>query len=319
MIAVGLCLALVLSFAMVGCTNKDKNNGSSSSSAPITTTTTTTTTSGNTTSEPTTSGTTTGNGTDSGAITSTPESQEPSAPALQSDLAGLANLPTKAQGWGQGVEVNDKNQPTGSIMFQEKYGKYNAYYIAPDEGNHIYLTFDEGYENGYTSQILDVLKEKKCSAVFFVTYDYVSKNADLVKRMIDEGHVVGNHSYTHPHFPETSLEKAQEDIVKLHDYVKENFGYTMTLFRFPYGEFSEQMLGLLDSLGYKTLFWSWAYKDWDVNNQPDTASAYEKICKGEHPGAIYLLHAVSKTNTAILGDVIDHMRQSGYNVAKFAL
>lgn len=309
-IAVGLCLALVLSFAMVGCTNKDKNSSSSSSSsAPITTTTTTTTTTSDK----------NDNSSNSAPITSTPESQEPSAPALQTDLGSLSNLPTKAQGWGQGVEVNEKNQPTGSIMFQEKYGKYNTYYIAPETGNKIYLTFDEGYENGYTSQILDVLKEKKCSAVFFVTYDYVSKNADLVQRMIDEGHVVGNHSYTHPHFPETPLQKAQEDVVKLHDYVKENFGYTMTLFRFPYGEFSEQMLGLMDALGYKTLFWSWAYKDWDVDNQPETSAALEKICKGEHPGAIYLLHAVSKTNTAILGDVIDHMRDNGYEVAKFEL
>ena len=307
--ALGLALALLMSLTMAGCTDKDKDS-SSSSSSPATTTTTTHSESesmshsGGTTSTPT---------------TSNPESQEPSAPAMGTDFNSLSSLSAKAQGWGQGVEVNDKNQPTGCTMFQEKYGKYNAYYIASDSGNNIYLTFDEGYENGYTSQILDVLKEKNCSAVFFVTYDYVCKNPDLIQRMIDEGHIVGNHSYSHPHFPQIPLEEAQEDVVSLHEYMEENFDYTMTLFRFPYGEFSEQMLGLMDSLGYKTLFWSWAYKDWETDNQPDPAAALEKITKAEHPGAIYLLHAVSETNTAVLGDAIDHMRENGYEVAKFDL
>lgn len=309
MIIVPLVLTLFFSFVMVGCTNTDKENNTSS-------TPTTTTTKSSSTSNPDSSSSSHPDAT-SAPITSSPFSQEPSAPALQTDLGSLTNLPSKAQGWGQGVEVNEKNQPIGSLMFQEKYGKYNAYYIAPDEDNKVYLTFDEGYENGCTSRILDTLKEKNCSAVFFVTYDYVTANPELVQRMIDEGHIVGNHSYSHPHFPEIPLEEAQQDVVKLHDYVKENFDYTMSLFRFPYGEFSEQTLGLLDSLGYKTLFWSWAYKDWEVDNQPDIATALEKIENGVHPGAIYLLHAVSETNTTVLGDVIDHIRDNGYEIAKF--
>ena len=201
---------------------------------------------------------------------------EVSAPAvLNPNYTDIAKLSNKKNGWGQGTQVNQDNRPISCDTFQSKYGQYNAVFIKENNKN-VYLTFDEGYENGYTSKILDVLKGKKAPAVFFVTYDYAKRNPDLIKRMIAEGHIVGNHSYTHPSMPTVSLEKASEEITKLHDYIKENFNYTMTLFRPPMGEYSEQTLALTKELGYQSVFWSFAYKDWDTKKQPDETTALKK-------------------------------------------
>lgn len=220
------------------------------------------------------------------------------------------------QGYGQGVNVDENNRPVGAIWLQNDYGKYGAVYIA-EQSSQIYMTLDEGYENGYTATILDKFKEKNCSAVFFVTMDYVKKNPDLVKRMIDEGHVVGNHSVNHKSMPTLSLEEASSEITELHQYMLDNYGYEMYLFRPPMGEFSEQTLALAQSLGYRTMLWSYAYRDYDTENQPDVSEALQKVTAAKHGGAVYLLHAVSSTNTAIMGDVIDNFRASGYTVGAF--
>jgi peptidoglycan-N-acetylmuramic acid deacetylase len=228
----------------------------------------------------------------------------------------LNSLDGKKIGHGQGTSVNEKNQPIDMLALQEKYSKYDALYIFP-ESNKIYLTFDEGYENGYTSKILDTLKEKNCTAVFFVTMDYVKKNPDLIERMKDEGHVIGNHSTTHPSMPDLSIEKAKNEIVELHDYVRDTFEYEMKLFRPPMGEYSERTLALTQDLGYKSMFWSFAYKDWLTDAQPDKETAIKKITGSAHGGAIYLLHAVSSTNAEILGTVIDNLREQGYEVCAY--
>lgn len=220
------------------------------------------------------------------------------------------------QGYGQGVNVDESNRPVGAIWLQNDYGKYGAVYIAP-ESDQIYMTLDEGYENGYTSVILDSLKEQNCSAVFFVTMDYVKKNPELVKRMINEGHVVGNHSVNHKSMPTLSLEDASYEITELHKYMLENFGYEMYLFRPPMGEFSEQTLALAQSLGYRTMLWSYAYRDFDVDNQPAVSEAFSKVTNAKHGGAVYLLHAVSATNASIMADVINDFRNSGYTVGAF--
>lgn len=230
---------------------------------------------------------------------------------LNPSFTDIAKLDSKKNGWGQGTQVDDRNRPIACTTYQEKYGKYGAVFIKEDNRN-FYLTFDEGYENGYTAKILDVLKEKSVPAVFFVTQDYVKRNPDLVRRMIDEGHVVGNHSWTHPSMPTLTPEKAAQEITKLHDYIKEQFGYEMTLFRPPMGEYSEQTLALTQQLGYQSVFWSYAYKDWDPKNQPELSASLEKTLKYAHPGAVYLLHAVSETNTNMLGDFIDGIREKGY-------
>lgn len=212
--------------------------------------------------------------------------------------------------WGPGRAENHR-RPTDPIRLQESYGELGAQFIMSDN-KFICLTFDEGYENGYTPQILDTLKEKGVKAVFFVTYDFVKDNAELVKRMIDEGHIIGNHTYRHYTMDEVSLREATEEITFLDDYMKKNFKYRMEYFRFPKGEFSENTLALADSLGYKSVFWSFAYADWDSENPTDSKEAFETITEHTHNGEIMLLHAVSKTNAEILGDVIDEIRKQGY-------
>ncbi len=226
---------------------------------------------------------------------------------------GFAGLSNKKVCWGQGYDVNDRNQPISCQQFNEKYGKYDALFIDSAENN-ICLTFDEGYENGFTAPILDTLKEKQVKAIFFVTYDYCRRNHDLIRRMIDEGHTVANHSWGHFSMPELTVEKMQSEITKLHSYVQDNFGYSMTLFRPPMGEFSERSLAVTQSLGYKTLFWSFAYYDYDINKQPSAETALERITSAAHSSGIFLLHAISSTNSEVLGDVIDSFRASGYTL-----
>ena len=134
------------------------------------------------------------------------------------------------------MEVNDKNQPTGCTMFQEKYGKYNAYYIAPDAGNKIYLTFDEGYENGYTEAILDTLKQENVKAIFFITGDYFEKNDAIIRRMLEEGHEVGNHTMRHYSLPELNYEKCENEILELDRLFYNKFGRHMRFLRPPKGD-----------------------------------------------------------------------------------
>lgn len=238
-------------------------------------------------------------------VDTTPQTQQPAS------QTGAQGLDTTKLGWGPGGPVDADNRPDGATVYQEKYGQYAADFIRENSPN-IYLTFDEGYENGYTDDILDTLKEKGVQAVFFVTMPYVQSEPELVQRMIDEGHIVGNHSVNHPSFPEISFEECQQEIMELHDYVKENFGYEMSLFRFPMGEFSEADLKVVQDLGYRSVFWSFAYRDWLVDEQPDPQEAIATIEDKCHPGAIYLLHAVSETNAQILGQVIDDLRGEGY-------
>lgn len=247
------------------------------------------------------------------------ESTEQSAQTqseVVTEQTSVQGLDTTKLGWGPGGPVDEDNRPSGATSYQEKYGQYGADFIRENEKK-IYLTFDEGYENGYTGAILDVLLEKQVPAVFFVTMPYVKSEPELIQRMIDEGHIVGNHSVNHPSFPEISTEECKSEVMELHDYMKENYGYEMSLFRFPMGEFSEADLSVLQQLGYKSVFWSFAYRDWLVDDQPDPQEAIQTIESKCHPGAIYLLHAVSKTNTEILGQVIDDLRAQGYTFCAY--
>ena len=173
---------------------------------------------------------------------------------------------------------------------------------------------DEGYENSYTPEILDVLKEKGVKSVFFVTKSFVDSHPELVQRMIDEGHILGNHTCAHPAggMPSLSPDEQAEDIMTLHSQVLEQFGYEMKLFRFPSGIFSEHSLDIVYSLGYRSVFWSFAYRDFIVDDQPDPTDSLAQCISELHPGAIYLLHAVSETNAKILSDWIDAVRASGY-------
>lgn len=224
---------------------------------------------------------------------------------------GSNGLSITKVGWGLGKETDGENRPLDAVNAEERYKDFSARFLP--EGKKICLTFDEGYENGYTADILDVLRERNVKAVFFVTYDYCRTEPEIVRRMIDEGHVVGNHSYTHPSMPDCSENEMIEEVSVLHDYVAAQFGYEMTLFRFPKGEFSENALNVVKKLGYTSVFWSFAYSDWDTAAQPDPAEALQRIKNSTHSG-IYLLHAVSATNAQILGDLLDYWKSEGYAV-----
>ncbi len=237
----------------------------------------------------------------------------------------LESLSNEGIPFGPGTAADGK-RPDYAVWDQQKYEKYGFNAIAPDNGN-VYLTFDCGYEytatdengNQYrvTEKILDVLKEKNVKAVFFVTMPYVKSQPDLVQRMIDEGHAVGNHTNNHPVMPTLSIDKMVYEVMSLHEYVKEHFGYEMHLFRFPTGEYSVRALAVLQHLGYKDVHWSFAYADYTPSNQPSLDKGYQTTTERHHSGAIYLLHAVSETNAAILGDLIDFFLAQNYKLELF--
>ena len=240
--------------------------------------------------------------------------------ALENQQVDINGLDTTRLDWGQGGDLDEWNRPAGCMQYQEKYGKYNAYFIVDNpEKKVIYLTLDEGYENGYTPQFLDTLKEKNVHAVFFVTKHYAESNPELMQRIIDEGHELGNHSVTHPSqgLSSQTIEEQTNEVVGLHNYIKETYGYEMHLFRYPAGIFNEQSLALLNNLNYKSVFWSFAYLDYDVENQPDPTESLQKLVNCLHPGALYLVHAESETNAKILGDFIDQARAQGYEFKVF--
>lgn len=251
----------------------------------------------------------------------TPEpSPTPDTPYLQETInntkvENLSSLPTDSLPCGYGPSRDEQNRPIDMVRYQEKYEQYGACFVnSHSDDKVIYLTSDEGYEYGFTPAILDALKETDTQIVFFVTLDFAKQHPDYVQRMIDEGHIVGNHSATHPSagLPSQDLATQEEEVLEVHRYVKENFNYDMWLFRYPTGAFSEQSLALLNNLNYRTVFWSFAYNDWNVDNQPDPQEALQKCLDSLHPGAVYLLHAVSETNATIMKDFINGAKERGY-------
>ncbi len=233
------------------------------------------------------------------------------AAAMGTDFGEIGALSSKSLDWGPGGPRDEKNRSQGAILYNQKYGKYDALFLAEDKPV-VYMTFDEGYENGLTPAFLATLKEKGVKGLFFVTYDFANRQPELIQQIIAEGHVLGNHSWSHKNYSTLSPKEAAEDLMKLHDYVKENFGYEMKYFRFPSGNFNEQTLAVVQSMGYKSVFWSYAYKDWLTDDQPEAAASEEKLVKAACPGNIYLLHAVSSTNAQIMGSFIDRVRDAGF-------
>lgn len=228
-------------------------------------------------------------------------------------LSLLTPLHSNALGYGQGTQCDADHCPIGAREFQELYGDYGVYTLSPDK-NRILLTFDQGYENGYTASILDTLKEKNTTAIFFLTGDYAKREPELVRRMVAEGHVLGNHGMTHAALPTLTPSQLEDELMSLHDYVLEHYDYEMQYFRPPCGEYDETTLSLIQGLGYQTVFWSYAYVDWNPDAQPEPDSALTGLTQAAHGGGIYLLHSVSKTNAAVLGDLIDNLRDQGYQV-----
>jgi peptidoglycan-N-acetylmuramic acid deacetylase len=207
----------------------------------------------------------------------------------------------------------DGVQPAAEKEFEFAYD-YGAYSAGSPEQKIIYLTFDAGYENGYTPGILDTLKIHDVQAAFFVVKHYIKTNPDLVKRMVDEGHLVCNHSANHRDMANMAdFETFKKELSDDEDIFYEATGKRMPkYFRPPEGRFSERSLKYAQQLGYTTVFWSFAYKDWYVDNQPDTETAFKTIISRTHPGEIALLHATSKTNAEVLDRVLTEWENMGY-------
>ena len=197
--------------------------------------------------------------------------------------------------------------------FKPIVDRHGAIFLGDTSQKVLYLTFDNGYENGFTPKILDTLKEKRVPAIFFVTGHYVKDQPELLKRMVAEGHLIGNHSWSHPDMTAISNEKIRDELDKVKEAVAQVTGqHEMRYLRPPRGIFSDRTLGVTKELGYTNVFWSIAYKDWDVNSQRGMKYAYDKLVSQLHPGAVILLHAISKDNTEALGAFIDEAHRQGY-------
>jgi len=222
---------------------------------------------------------------------------------------------TRDAATGEVTVVWDRQQSTLDVL--EKYG---AVYRGDEERKVVYLTFDAGYENGTTGQILDILKEKQVPAAFFVNGHYVNSAGDLIQRMLDEGHIIGNHAVNHYDLTTVDVDTFIAEVQGLDDlyYAKFPDAPPMVYFRPPSGNCNEWVLKMTDLMGYTTVLWSWAYQDYDTNNQPPVSSTLEKVKAGLHNGCVYLLHPESQTNVDMLGQMIDWIRGQGYEFLPIA-
>jgi len=238
------------------------------------------------------------------------EESEKTPNQIAPESKSLDNLNNKKYGWGL-VPKTDETSPDIPDNWKELLSKYSGYYLGNTSLREIYLTFDEGYEGGYTSQILDILKENNIKVAFFITGYYLDKNEELVKRMLNEGHIVGNHSVNHPSMPTLSVGEMKVEIEELSKKFENATGRKMKYFRPPMGEFSERSLALTQNLGYKTIFWSIALRDWEpLPGGPN--ESYNTVTSRLHNGAIILLHAVSKDDTIALPRIIATIKEKGY-------
>ena len=194
--------------------------------------------------------------------------------------------------------------------------KYDAWYVkteVKDGEKPVFLTFDCGYENGYTPGILDVLQKHRAPAAFFVCKHFIEDQPDLIRRMKEEGHVVGNHTANHICMPENDDRTVREEIAENADYMKEATGYEMDpFFRPPKGEYSERTLQITKNMGYTTIFWSLAYVDYDINSQPGADYVINQFDQYIHPGAIPLIHNISESNAQALDTVLTNLENAGY-------
>ena len=236
--------------------------------------------------------------------------------AIKSDSSTIeasANITLSNKKIGWGIKRNDNHeQPDLGANNKKLIDENEDIAMGNNENKYVYLTFDNGYEAGYTSKILDTLKENDVKAAFFITGHYLNSQPDLVERMINEGHIVGNHTVNHYSMPDLSDEEIKKEVQTLHTAVYEKFNYEMKYLRPPRGEFSQRTLSLTKSLGYTTVMWSFAYDDWDENKQGREEYAKEKILSNIHNGCVMLLHANSKDNANILDEVIKEIKNMGY-------
>ncbi len=216
------------------------------------------------------------------------------------------------ENWGLGFGA-EGTQPTGNAT-ADKLKEYNAYYVGGGQEKVIYLTFDCGYENGNSPAILDALKKHNVHATFFVVGHYLESAPELVKRMVEEGHTVGNHTYHHPDMSKISdKESFRKEMEGVSTLFREVTGTDISMYyRPPQGKYSTENLQMAKDMGYSTFFWSLAYVDWNVDAQPSHEEAFKKLTGRIHPGAVVLLHNTSKTNGEILDELLTKWEEMGY-------
>lgn len=221
----------------------------------------------------------------------------------------------EASSWGLSFR-REGARPEGNADINE-LKQYNAYYAEDTDEKVLYLTFDAGYENGNTPAILDALKKHGAPAAFFVVGNFIEDEPELVKRMVEEGHIVGNHTMTHPDMSAISTQESfQEELAGVEKLYEDLTGEPMTRFyRPPRGVYSISNLAMADNLGYATFFWSLAYVDWNQEQQPSREEAFSKLLPRVHPGAIVLLHSTSSTNAEILDELLTKWEEMGYSFA----
>ena len=219
---------------------------------------------------------------------------------------------TSESNWG--LSFQEEGKPPVANTTAEELKQFDAYYMQKTEEKNIYLTFDCGYENGNTAPILDALKKHNAPATFFIVGNFLSTSPDLVRRMTEEGHTVGNHTFHHPDMSKiSSIDAFSKELKDLEDLYKETTGKEMVkYYRPPQGKYSESNLKMAQDLGYQTFFWSLAYVDWYQDKQPSSEEAFQKLLGRIHPGAIVLLHSTSSTNAAILDDLLSKWEEMGY-------
>ncbi|HIW31446.1 MAG TPA: delta-lactam-biosynthetic de-N-acetylase [Candidatus Paenibacillus intestinavium] len=219
----------------------------------------------------------------------------------------------KTHHFGFKKSVDEKLPSIQEEGFAHIIEKNNALFLGNTSKKVLYLTFDNGYENGFTTPILDILKGKQVPAAFFVTGHYIQDQPELIRRMAKEGHIIGNHSWSHPDMTTMSNDQIRQELTKVKDGVAQLTGQSMMNYlRPPRGIFNDRVLAISYEEGYISAFWSLAYKDWEVNKQRGADYAYQQIMKQIHPGSIMLIHSVSSDNAGALARIIDDVRAKGY-------
>lgn len=232
---------------------------------------------------------------------------------LSTIMLSFVKVSQTSYGWGFSKNNNHIQPYIGK--YQEEINDTNSYYVGDKEKKEVYLTFDAGYDNGNLEKILNVLKEKDVQGTFFITGDFLNRFSDLVIKINDDGHIIGNHTWSHKNITKLSSEEIENELLKVEKKFEEITGDKIDkYFRPPAGVFNKSSLNTIKDNGYNTIFWSIAYKDWETNKKGDVNYSVDSVIDNLHNGAIILLHTVSRENAEALPIIIDRIREEGYSI-----
>lgn len=244
----------------------------------------------------------------------------PPTPVLEKgknlDFEALNRLDGSARGWGV-VLNNNHSTPEVPASIRNLVAKYDGFYVGDTSRKKVYIIFSASSEGGYTNRILDTLRDNNVNSVFFLVGSYVKANPQLVRRMLDEGHHVGNHSMTHPSLPKVGNTKLQEEMLSFEKYMSKEFNASVKYFMPPSGEYSEKVMGAAKQLGYKTIFWSFAYVDFYPDKHNGADYAYNMVMNNLHNGAFIFLHTISRDNAEALDRILKDIKAQGYDIGPF--